>query len=220
MIIIKIRNNWTIKLFLSSNDLQTLVCLLRCTDRSALFIMHINVKMPTVIGILTFISTIKNSFIISGLACKWFAQVYMTQVSGQYVLYLPFVLIVSTKFRECMLFWCASFLTRELRYCDGAFCTQKFKYICYTEAFEDDSVSTFNYSVSEKTFTQAGENFPCTGDIQLTSRSEGRCTYLVSSLQMTLEILFVCLILFFTSTQQSFSYAGRFFLGLTSTKLG
>ena len=29
-----------------------------------------------------------------------------------------------------------------------------------------------------------------------------------------------CLILFFTSTQQSFSYAGRFFLGLTSTKLG
>ena len=31
---------------------------------------------------------------------------------------------------------------------------------------------------------------------------------------------FVCLILFFTSTQQSFSYAGRFFLGLTSTKLG
>ena len=32
------------------------------------------------------ISTIKNSFIISELACKWFAQVYMTQVSGQYVL--------------------------------------------------------------------------------------------------------------------------------------
>ena len=29
-----------------------------------------------------------------------------------------------------------------------------------------------------------------------------------------------CLIWFFTSTQQSFSYAGRFFLGLTSTKLG
>ena len=28
------------------------------------------------------------------------------------------------------------------------------------------------------------------------------------------------LIWFFTSTQQSFSYAGRFFLGLTSTKLG
>ena len=96
---------------------------------------------------------------------------------------------VSTKFRECMLFWCASFLTRELRYCDGAFCTQKFKYICYTEAFEDDSVSTFNYFVSVKTLTQAGENFPCTGDIQLTSRSEGRCTYLVSSLQMALENL-------------------------------
>ena len=32
--------------------------------------------------------------------------------------------------------------------------------------------------------------------------------------------VFVCLIWFFTSTQQSFSYAGRFFLGLTSTKLG
>ena len=33
-------------------------------------------------------------------------------------------------------------------------------------------------------------------------------------------VLFVCLIWFFTSTQQSFSYAGRFFMGLTSTKLG
>ena len=33
-------------------------------------------------------------------------------------------------------------------------------------------------------------------------------------------VLFVCLVCFFTSTQQSFSYAGRFFLGLTSTKLG
>ena len=33
-------------------------------------------------------------------------------------------------------------------------------------------------------------------------------------------VLFVCLILFFTSTQQSFSYAGRVFLGWTSTKLG
>ena len=33
--------------------------------------------------------------------------------------------------------------------------------------------------------------------------------------------LFVCLFVsFFTSTQQSFSYVGRFFLGLTSTKLG
>ena len=32
--------------------------------------------------------------------------------------------------------------------------------------------------------------------------------------------LFVCLIWFFTSTQQSFSYVGRFFLGWTSTKLG
>ena len=62
-------------------------------------------------------------------------------------------------------------------------------YICYTEALEDDSVSTFNYFVSVKTLTQAGENFLCTGDIQLTSRSEGRCTYLLSSLQMTLENL-------------------------------
>ena len=32
--------------------------------------------------------------------------------------------------------------------------------------------------------------------------------------------VFVCLIWFFTSTQQSFSYAGRVFLGWTSTKLG
>ena len=31
------------------------------------------------------------------------------------------------------------------------------------------------------------------------------------------KFFFIC---FFTSTQQSFSYAGRFFLGLTSTKLG
>ena len=34
------------------------------------------------------------------------------------------------------------------------------------------------------------------------------------------ECLFVCLIRFLTSTQQSFSYAGRVFLGWTSTKLG
>ena len=33
-------------------------------------------------------------------------------------------------------------------------------------------------------------------------------------------VVFVCLIWFFTSTQQSFSYAGRVFLGWTSTKLG
>ena len=31
---------------------------------------------------------------------------------------------------------------------------------------------------------------------------------------------FVCLIRFFSSTQQFFSYAGRFFLGIISTKLG
>ena len=60
-------------------------------------------------------------------------------------MYIPFVLLVSTTIRECMLFCCASFLTRELKYCDEAFCTQKFKYICDTEAFEDDSVSTFSY---------------------------------------------------------------------------
>ena len=35
-----------------------------------------------------------------------------------------------------------------------------------------------------------------------------------------LAATFVCLIWFVTSTQQSFSYAGRFFLGWTSTKLG
>ena len=35
-----------------------------------------------------------------------------------------------------------------------------------------------------------------------------------------LDVCFVCLIWFFTSTQQSFSYAGRVFLGWTSTKLG
>ena len=33
-------------------------------------------------------------------------------------------------------------------------------------------------------------------------------------------IFYFFLIWFFTSTQQSFSYAGWFFLGLTSTKLG
>ena len=36
-------------------------------------------------------------------------------------------------------------------------------------------------------FTCTLGDSPCTGDILLTSRSEGRCTYLVSSLQMTLE---------------------------------
>ena len=39
-------------------------------------------------------------------------------------------------------------------------------------------------------------------------------------LLFTAPIVCFCLICFFTSTQQSFSYAGRFFLGLTSTKLG
>ena len=37
--------------------------------------------------------------------------------------------------------------------------TQKFKYICDTEAFEDDSVSTFNYFASVKNLTQAGANY-------------------------------------------------------------
>ena len=73
-------------------------------------------------------------------------------------MYIPFVLLVSTKIRECMLFCCASILTRELKYCDETFCTQKFKYICDTEAFEDDSVSTFSYFVSVKNLTQAGAN--------------------------------------------------------------
>ena len=36
-------------------------------------------------------------------------------------------------------------------------------------------------------FTCTLGDSPCTGDILLTSRSEGRCTYLVSSLQMPLE---------------------------------
>ena len=74
-------------------------------------------------------------------------------------MYIPFVLTVSQKLRECMLFCCASFLTRELKNCDGAFCTQKFKYICDTEAFEDDSVSKFSYFASVKNLTQAGENY-------------------------------------------------------------
>ena len=73
-------------------------------------------------------------------------------------MYIPFVLLVSAKIRECMLFCCASFLTRELKYCDETFCTQKFKYICDTEAFEDDSVSTFSYFASVKNLTQAGAN--------------------------------------------------------------
>ena len=73
-------------------------------------------------------------------------------------MYIPFVLLVSTKIRECMLFCCASFLTRELKYYDEALCTQKFKYICDTEAFEDDSVSTFSYFASEKNpYSSRGE---------------------------------------------------------------
>ena len=74
-------------------------------------------------------------------------------------MYIPFVLTVSQKLRDCMLFCCASFLTRELKNCDGAFCTQKFKYICDTEAFEDDSVSPFSYFASVKNLTQAGEKY-------------------------------------------------------------
>ena len=72
-------------------------------------------------------------------------------------MYIPFVLLVSTKIRECMLFCCASFLTRELKYCDEAFCTQKFKYVCDTEAFEDDSVSTLLLCISKKLYASRGE---------------------------------------------------------------
>ena len=66
-------------------------------------------------------------------------------------MYKPIVLIVSTKFRECMLFCCASFLTRELKYCDGASA-----HICDTEALEDDSVSTFSYFASVKNLLKPG----------------------------------------------------------------
>ena len=39
----------------------------------------------------------------------------------------------------------------------------------------------------QASLTCTGGDFPCTEDIQLTIRSEGRCTYLVWSLQMTPE---------------------------------
>ena len=47
-----------------------------------------------------------------------------------------------------------------------------------------------------------------------------QATELKSRLICFVSFFCFCLIWFFTSTKQSFSYAGRFFLGLTSTKLG
>ena len=52
---------------------------------------------------------------------------------------------------------------------------------------QDESLQVTISKLPKGSLTCTGGDFPCTGNIQLTSRSEGRCTYLVSSLQMTLE---------------------------------
>ena len=52
---------------------------------------------------------------------------------------------------------------------------------------QDESLQVTISKLPYGSLTCTGGDFPCTGDIQLTSRSEGRCTYLASSLQMTLE---------------------------------
>ena len=53
-----------------------------------------------------------------------------------------------------------------------------------------------------------------------TSQRYELCSVSCFCLIISVRAFCFCLIWFFTSTQQSFSYAGRFFLGLTSTKLG
>ena len=52
---------------------------------------------------------------------------------------------------------------------------------------QDESLQVTISKLPYGYLTCTGGDFPCTGDIQLTSRSKGRCTYLASSMQMTLE---------------------------------
>ena len=52
---------------------------------------------------------------------------------------------------------------------------------------QDESLQVTISKLPQGSFTCTRGDSPCTGDIQLMSRSEGQCTYLVSSLQMTLE---------------------------------
>ena len=52
---------------------------------------------------------------------------------------------------------------------------------------QDESLQVSISKLPKGSLTCTGGDFPYTGDIQLTPRSEGRCTYLVSSLQITLE---------------------------------
>ena len=52
---------------------------------------------------------------------------------------------------------------------------------------QDESLQVTISRLPWGSFTCTGGDFPCIGDIQLTSQSEGRCNYLMSSLQMTLE---------------------------------
>ena len=56
-----------------------------------------------------------------------------------------------------------------------------------TLGLQDESLQVTISKLLYGSLTCTGGDFPCTGDIQLMSRSEGRCTYLASSLQMTLE---------------------------------
>ena len=67
---------------------------------------------------------------------------------------------------------------------------------------QDESLQVTISKLPKGSLTCTGGDFPCTGDIHLTSRSEGRCTYLDLSLQMTLAkacsdtvcFVFVCFV--------------------------
>ena len=61
------------------------------------------------------------------------------------------------------------------------------RYTLIHPSLQDKSLQVTISKLPYGSLTCTGGDFPCTGDIQLMSQSEGRCTYLVSSLQMTLE---------------------------------
>ena len=56
-----------------------------------------------------------------------------------------------------------------------------------TLGLQDESLQVTISRLPYGSLTCTGGDFPCTWDIRLTSQSEGQCTYLASSLQMTLE---------------------------------
>ena len=59
-------------------------------------------------------------------------------------------------------------------------------YFVHSE-LQDESLHVTISKLPYGSLTCTGGDFPCTGDIQLLSRSKGRCTYQASLLQMTQE---------------------------------